>query len=94
MEISYHSAITKIQKLPKKKKISVPTSTLGTGRYCSKLADMASTWLVQPVFKPVWHIGISIPVYIPIQYIPASIGMVSTTLIWLLMNCVDFSSKP
>ena len=46
MQISYHSALTKIQKLQnlkkKKKKFYVLTGTLGIGRYCPKLADIAS----------------------------------------------------
>ena len=38
MQISYYSAITKIQK---KKKFSVLAGTPGTGRYCPKLASIA-----------------------------------------------------
>ena len=45
MQISYHSALTKIQKLQnlekKKKKKSVLTSMPGIGWYCPKLAGMA-----------------------------------------------------
>ena len=45
MQINYHSALTKIQKLQnlKKKKnfFFVPPDTPGTGRYCSKLAGTA-----------------------------------------------------
>ena len=85
MQISYHSVLTKIQKFKnlkkKKKKKYVPASTPGTSRYCSKLAG---TWLVRPVFKPVRNVDVSIPVYIPVQYIPADtvdIGTVLTTLI-------------
>ena len=49
MQISYHSVLTKIQKLQnfktkkkKKKLFSVPTGTPSTGRYCSKLAGIFS----------------------------------------------------
>ena len=58
MQISYHSALTKIQKLKnlnkikKKKHFSVPTG-------------IARNW---PVFKPVRNVDVSIPVYIPIRY--------------------------
>ena len=57
------------------------------------MAGIAGTWLVWPVFKPVRNVDVSIPVYIPVQYIPADtigIGMVLTTLpvmanlIWLV----------
>ena len=43
MQISYHSVLTKIQKLQnlKKKKKFVPASMPGIGRYCLKLAGMA-----------------------------------------------------
>ena len=45
MQISYHSVLTKIQKLQnfkkKKKLFSVPVGTPGTGRYCPKLAGTA-----------------------------------------------------
>ena len=82
MQISYHSAITKIQKLQnlknKKKKFSVPIGTPSTGRYCSKLTGMADTWPGRPVFKPVRNVDVLILVYILVQYIPA--GMVLTIL--------------
>ena len=45
MQISYHSALTKIQKLQnfkkKKKKFPVPADTSSTGWYCPKFADTA-----------------------------------------------------
>ena len=47
MQVSYHSALTKIQKLQnlkkkkKKKKNSELAGTPGTGRYCPKLAGTA-----------------------------------------------------
>ena len=54
IQISYHSILTKIQKLQnlkkKKKLFSVPAGTPGTGRYCPKLAG---TRPVRPVFFPV-----------------------------------------
>ena len=59
MQISYHFALTKIQKLQnlkKKKKKTfffVPAGTPGTGLYCPKLADMPGTWSVRLVFFPV-----------------------------------------
>ena len=47
MQISYHSVITKIQKLQnfkkKKKHFSVPAGMPGTSRYCPKLAGMVGT---------------------------------------------------
>ena len=60
MQISYHSILTKIQKLQnfkKKKKnlFSVPAGMPSTGQYCPKLAG---TRLVQPVFFPVWNKGV------------------------------------
>ena len=80
MQISYHSALTKIQKLQnykKKKKICI-------GWYCLKLAGMVDTWLVRSVFKPVRNVGILISIYVPLRYIladTASTSTVSTTLI-------------
>ena len=51
MQVSYHSTLTKIQKLQNlKKKISIP-------------AGIARNW---PVFKPVWNVDVSILVYIPV----------------------------
>ena len=63
MQISYHFALTKIQKLQnlKKKKKNfffVPAGTHGTGLYCPKLAGMPGTWLVRPVFFPVRNRGV------------------------------------
>ena len=47
MQISYHSALTKIQKLQKtlkkKKKNSILAHTPITSRYCPKLVGMAGT---------------------------------------------------
>ena len=62
MQISYHSALTKIQKLQnlekkKKKHFSVP----------------------------VWNVDVSIPVYIPIRYIPADTAGTGTVLTSLLL---------
>ena len=59
MQISYHSALTKIQKLQnlkkkkKKKKISIPAGTPGMARNWP-------VWPVRPVFKPVQNIDISV----------------------------------
>ena len=66
MQVSYYFALTKIQKLQnfKKKK-----DFFCAGQQCLKLADMAGTWSVRPVFKPVQNIGTSILVYISIRYI-------------------------
>ena len=58
MQISYHSALTKIQK---KKKLFFCTS-----QYCPKLAGMTGTWLVRPVFKPVRNVDVTVSVYIPV----------------------------
>jgi len=77
MQVSYYSALTKIQKLQnlkfkkkkkkkKKKLIFVPTNTPDTGQ---------NTWNqpVQPVFKPVWNVDVSVLVW----YIPTVLaGMV------------------
>ena len=71
MQISYHSTLTKIQKiqnLKKKKKNSVLTG----------IARNWPVWLVRPVFKPVRNVDVLIPVYISVRYIPA--GTVLTTL--------------
>ena len=46
----------------------VPASTPNTGLN----APNQPVWPVQPVFKPVQNIGVSVPVHIPRQYIPAS----------------------
>ena len=77
MQISYHSALTKIQKLQNLKK----KKKLYTGRYCRKLAGMASTWLV---FKLVQNVDVSIPVYIPIRYIPVGMAGTDTVLTTLV----------
>ena len=62
MQINYHSALTKIQKLQnlkkKKKLFFVPPDTPDTGRYCPKLAGMASIWPVRPVFFPIRNRGV------------------------------------
>ena len=55
IQISYHSAIIKIQNIKKKKK------KFCTGRrvwYCPKLAGTAGTWLVWLVFFPVRNRGV------------------------------------
>ena len=82
MQISYHSTLTKIQKLQKKKKLfSVPTG-------------IARNRLVWPVFKPVQNVGISISVFVLVRYRPAGIagtGTVSTTLLLLL---IELSTHP
>ena len=71
IQVSYHYILTKITKLKKEKKNFVPV-------------DIARNWSVQPVFKPVRNVDVSIPVYVLVRYIPASTtstGTVSTTLI-------------
>ena len=73
MKISYHYALTKIQKLQnfkKKKKKIVLVGTPGTDRYCP-------IWLV---FKPVRNVDVSIPVYIPVRYILAGTAGTGTVL--------------
>ena len=87
MQISYHFALTKIQKLQNLKKkekeffFLVPIGMPSTGRYCPKLAGMTGTWLVRPVFKPVRNVDVMVSVYIPVLYILANTDMVLTTLI-------------
>ena len=73
MQISYHYAITKIQKLLTKKKIVYQPVLPKIGRY---------GWykVVTAVFKSVRNVDISIPVYVPIWYIPAGTSMILTTL--------------
>ena len=62
MQISYHSVLTKIQKLQnlkkKKKKIYVPAGTPGASRYCPKFSGTAGTRPVRPVFFPVRNKGV------------------------------------
>ena len=54
MQINYHSTLTKIQKLQKKKNFfSRLVGMTSTDQYCPKLASMAGTWPIQPVFFPV-----------------------------------------
>ena len=63
MQVSYHFVLTKIQKLRnlKKKKnfFPVPAGTPGTGRYCPVLAGTVGMRPVQPVFLPVWNVGVN-----------------------------------
>ena len=68
MQISYHFALTKIQKLQNLKKKKKTFSC--TGRDCPKLVGMASTWPVRLVFKPVQNVDVSIPVYISVRLVP------------------------
>ena len=62
MQISYHSTLTKIQKLQnlKKKKKKKKFVLIGIARNWP-------VWLVRPVFKPVRNVDVLIPVYIPVQ---------------------------
>ena len=85
MQISYHSALAKIQKLQnlkKKKKnffLYLLVCPVPTG-----IARNWPVWLVRPAYKPVRNVEVSIPVCISVQYIPASTagtGTVLTTLI-------------
>ena len=85
MQISYHSALTTIQKLQNLKK----KKKKGIGHYCPKLACMADIWSVQLVFKLVRNIGISIPINVPVWYIQvgtAGTSTISTTLVLTLQN--------
>ena len=52
MQISYHSTLTKIQKLQNFKK------NKKTSRYCPKLTGMVGTWPVRPVFFSVQNRGV------------------------------------
>ena len=65
MQVSYHSILTKIQKLQNKKKF------------------FFFFWyrLVRLVFLLARNVGVLIPVYVPVQYIPHCTSMVSTTLV-------------
>ena len=47
-------------------------------------AGIAQNWPVRSVFKPIQNIDVSIPVYIPVQYIPASTASIGTVLITLV----------
>ena len=61
----------------------------GTSRYYPKLAG---TWPVRPVFKPVRNVDVSIPVYIPVRYIPADTTGTSTVLT-TLVRTTEVSTK-
>ena len=80
MQISYHSALTKIQK--KKKLFFVPAS----------IARNWAVWPVRSVFKPVRNVGVSIPVYISVWYIPTGTGTgtVLTSLTFCSVNSSAF----
>ena len=76
IQISYHFALTKIQKLQnfkkkknkkkqKKKPFSVSVGSPSISRYCPKLAGMVDTW---SVFKLVRNVDVLIPIYIPVWY--------------------------
>ena len=104
MQISYHSALTKIQKLQnlkkkkKKKLFFVSASTPNTSWYYPKLAGMTGTWLVWPVFKPVRNVDVSISVYILVLYILAGTVGTDTVLTTLpytsyIVNCSSFMAR-
>ena len=78
MQISYHSTLTKIQKL---KNLKIKNKNKNYA-----LASIARNWPVWPVFKPVQNIDVSIPVYILVRYIPADTAGTSTVLTTLLYN--------
>ena len=93
MQISYHSALIKIQKLQNLKKnknklFSVLIDTPSTCRYCPKLTSMAGTWPVRLVFKPVQNVNVLISVHIPVRYILASMAGTSTVLTTLVLTRV------
>ena len=81
MQISYHSALTKIQK---KKKNFFLYQLLRL-----VLAGIARNW---PIFKPEQNVDVSISVFVPVRYIP--IDMVLTTLIisLFLFFCWTYST--
>ena len=91
IQISYHSILTKIQKLQnlkkkKKKLFSIPASTPDTGRYCPKLASTAGTRPVQPVFFWVRNRGSNVSDCWPVRYIPAvPLGTVRNWQPWLAL---------
>ena len=75
MQLNYHSALTKIQKLQKKKRVFFFLFLVPAG--------IAQNWLIWLVFKLIRNVGVSIPVYVSVRYIPADTtdtGTVSTTL--------------
>ena len=76
MQICYHFALTKIQKLQnlKKNKKIKKTFFVPAG-----IARNWLVWLVRLVFKPIRNVDFLIPVYIPTG--TAGTGMVLTTLI-------------
>ena len=78
MQISYYSTLKKIQKLQNLKK----KKKFCTGWY----ARNWPVWPVRLVFKPVRNVDISIPVYIPIWYIPVGMADIGTILTTLLMR--------
>ena len=49
--------------------------------YWSILLEIDQYARYRPVFKPVRNVNVSIPVYVPVRYIPTGAGTVSTTLI-------------
>ena len=70
MQISYYSALTKIQKLQNFKKKKKKKNIFLYWLVHSKLAGMLGTWPIHPVFKSVRNFGISIPVQVRVQYQP------------------------
>ena len=67
MQISYHSAFAKIQKLQnwKKKYFSIDRYT----RYRPKHSKLASTASTRPIFKPVRNVDILVQVHVLVWYI-------------------------
>ena len=49
---------------------------------------MVGTWPVQPVFKLVRSVGISIPIYVSVRYIPASTASIRTVSTTLIKTCL------
>ena len=76
MQVSYHSILTKIQKLQKKKNkkkklfFFVPTG----------IAQNWPIWSIRSVFKPIRNISVSILVYVPLRYIPVSMVLITLVL--------------
>ena len=72
MQISYHYALTKIQKLQnlkkKKKKFLVPVGTPDTGQYCLKLAGTAGIFSGTKQGGRVYRIAGRYGIFRPVRY--------------------------
>ena len=93
IQISYHSVLTKIQKLQnlkkkKKKLFSVPVGTLGTGRYCPKLAGTAGIFSCTKQGGRVYRIAGRYDIFRPVRY-----GIDNLDFGWLKFQKAKFNSN-